>query len=158
MTAAMEREKQILMSRPDILHPIDQKMLELSIDRGHGRSPHRLGVTGTIRTSTGCHRNIYIYRQCAHHDSEVYTNTGALAGAGSDRQSDDSVWWIKQQQQQEDCCECGGAGGGGMRDAMSLPHLASPQVFRHIAPQYYSQVRPVPSWVVIVYKHRNTKR
>ena len=27
-----------------------------------------------------------------------------------------------------------------MRDAMSLPHLASPQVFRHIAPQYYSQV------------------
>ena len=50
MTAAMEREKQILMSRPDILHPIDQKMLELSIDRGHGRSPHRLGVTGTIRT------------------------------------------------------------------------------------------------------------
>ena len=34
----------------------------------------------------------------------------------------------------------GGVGGGGMRDAMSLPHLASPQVFRHIAPQYYSQV------------------
>ena len=44
-----------------------------------------------------------------------------------------------------------------MRDAMSLPHLASPQVFRHIAPQYYSQVRPVPSWIVIVYKHSNTK-
>ena len=41
MSAAMEREKQILMSRPDILHPIDQKMLELSLDRGHGRSPHR---------------------------------------------------------------------------------------------------------------------
>ena len=119
MTAAMEREKQILMTRPDLLHPIDQKMLELSIDRGQGRSPHR---------------------QCAHHDSEVYTNTGALAG--SDRHSDDSVWWIKQQQQQqeEDCCECGGVGGGGMRDAMSLPHLVSPQVFRHIAPQYYSQV------------------
>ena len=45
MTAAMEREKQILMSRPDILHPIDQKMLELSIDRGHGRSPHRSAET-----------------------------------------------------------------------------------------------------------------
>ena len=83
-----------------------------------------------------------ICRQCAHHDSEVYANTGALAGAGSDRHSDDSVWWIKQQQQQqpEECCECGGVGGGGMRDAMSLPHLASPRVFRHIAPQYYSQV------------------
>ena len=45
MAAAMEREKQILMSRPDILHPIDQKMLELSIDRGQGRSPHRSAKT-----------------------------------------------------------------------------------------------------------------
>ena len=45
MAAAMEREKQILMSRPDILHPIDQKMLELSIDRGQGRSPHRSAET-----------------------------------------------------------------------------------------------------------------
>ena len=152
MTAAMEREKQILMTRPDLLHPIDQKMLELSIDRGQGRSPHRSVVTSVMVLRD---RND-IYRQCAHHDSEVYTNTGALAG--SDRHSDDSVWWIKQQQQQqqqqgEDCCECGGVGGGGMRDAMSLPHLASPQVFRHIAPQYYSQVSGSSG----VMTHRNTK-
>ena len=150
MTAAMEREKQILMTRPDLLHPIDQKMLELSIDRGQVRSPHR-----SVQTRHMVMRDSDICRQCSHHDSEVYTNTGALAG--SDRHSDDSVWWIKQQQQQqqqqqeEDCCECGGVGGGGMRDAMSLPHLASPQVFRHIAPQYYSQVsgsRAVASGVI----------
>ena len=104
-------------------------------------------------------RDLDICRQCAHHDSEVYNNTGTLDGAVSDRHSDDSVWWIKQQQQQqqqEECCECGGVGGGGMRDAMSLPHLASPgpQVFRHLAPQYYSQVRQVWSGVIT---HRNTK-
>ena len=68
-----------------------------------------------------------------------------MAGDAS-HHSDDSVWWIKQQQQQHECgCECqvaggGAGGGGGMRDALSLPHLSSPQMFRHIAPQYYSQV------------------
>ena len=65
-----------------------------------------------------------------------------MAGDAS-HHSDDSVWWIKQQQQQQhECgCECQVPGaGGGMRDALSLPHLSSPQMFRHIAPQYYSQV------------------
>ena len=40
-----------------------------------------------------------------------------------------------------------------MRDAMSLPHLASPQVFRHIAPQYYSQVSKSSGIIT----HWNTK-
>ena len=119
MTAA-EREKQIIMSRPDILHPIDEKMVELA-------AHHR--------------------QSCAHHSSGLYTNNVTIGDPGdtSDKHSDDSVWWIKQQQQQQQQHECGcdcqyGGGGGGMRDAMSLPHLSSPQMFRHIAPQYYSQV------------------
>ena len=117
MTAA-EREKQIIMSRPDILHPIDEKMVELA-------AHHR--------------------QSCAHHSSGLYTNniTTGDPGDTSDKHSDDSVWWIKQQQQQQqhECgCDCQYGGGGGMRDAMSLPHLSSPQMFRHIAPQYYSQV------------------
>ena len=75
-------------------------------------------------------------------DVLLYTNNITREGS---QHSDDSVWWIKHQQhqqlqqQQHDCgCDC--QFGGGMRDAMSLPHLASPQVFRHVAPQYYSQV------------------
>ena len=30
MVAAAEREKQLILARPDILHPIDEKMLELA--------------------------------------------------------------------------------------------------------------------------------
>ena len=30
MVAAAEREKQLMLARPDILHPIDEKMLELA--------------------------------------------------------------------------------------------------------------------------------
>ena len=130
MSAAAEREKQIILSRPDILHPIDEKMMELTMsDTYHPGHP---GHSGHHRT-------------CAHHTSGLYTNN--LIQDGS-HDSDDSVWWIKQQQlqhqqqqQQHDCgCECKFGGGGGMRDAQSLPHLSSPQTFRHVAPQYFSQV------------------
>ena len=123
--SAAEREKQIIMARPDILHPIDEKMLELTMSDSNGVPGHH-GHT----------------RSCAHHSSGLYTNNITREGS---QHSDDSVWWIKHQQhqqlqqQQHDCgCDC--QFGGGMRDAMSLPHLASPQVFRHVAPQYYSQV------------------
>ena len=101
--AAAEREKQLMMSsRPDILHPIDEKMLELA--------------TGDL-----------------------------YPGHESSQNSSDSIWWIKQQQLQQQQgvqeygCECQ-LNNGNMSSAQSLPHLSSPQVFRHVAPQYYSQV------------------
>lgn len=109
--AAAEREKQLMMSaRPDILHPIDEKMLELANgDTGH----------------------------CLQHGSVMYPPGG---GHDSSHHSDDSVWWIKQQQALHECgCECQ-YGPGAMTAAQSLPHLSSPQDFRHVAPQYYSQV------------------
>ena len=69
MTAA-EREKQLMMTRPDILHPIDEKMLELA----------------QIEAET---------RQCAHHRSGLYSNN--RTGEDSPQPSQDSLWWVKQQ-------------------------------------------------------------
>ena len=116
MTAA-EREKQLMMRRPDILHPIDEKMLELAQMDAESR------------------------QVCAHHRSGLYTNnkTGQETQQSQQSQhspalSQDSVWWRGQGGPGE-ICEC----QGGVRDARSLPHLSSPQLFRHLHPQYYSQ-------------------
>ena len=110
MTAA-EREKQLMLRRPDILHPIDEKMLELAQMDGDPR------------------------QVCAHHRSGLYSNN--KTGGESPALSQDSLWWRGQ---------AGGAGRGevcgcqgGVRDAQSLPHLASPELFRHRQSQYYSQ-------------------
>ena len=103
MTAA-EREKQLMLRRPDILHPIDEKMLELAQLEGEAR------------------------QACAHHRSGLYTNNKSGQPA-SPALSQDSLWWRGQ------ACDC----QAGVRDAQSLPHLSSPQLFRHLHPQYYSQ-------------------
>ena len=108
MTAA-EREKQLMMRRPDILHPIDEKMLELAQMDGDTR------------------------QACSHHRSGLYTNN--KTGQASPALSQDSMWWRGQAGPGE-FCDCQSRG---VRDAQSLPHLSSPQVFRHLQPQYYSQ-------------------
>ena len=107
MTAA-EREKQLMQRRPDlrpdILHPIDEKMLELAQLEGDPR------------------------QVCAHHRSGLYSKE-SQASQASPALSQDSLWWRGQ------------AGGGEVCgcQAQSLPHLSSPQLFRHLHPQYYSQ-------------------
>ena len=107
MTAA-EREKQLMLRRPDILHPIDEKMLELAQLEGDPR------------------------QVCAHHRSGLYSNN--KTGQESPALSQDSLWWRGQAGGGE-VCGCQAA----VRDAQSLPHLSSPELFRHLQPQYYSQ-------------------
>ena len=79
--SAAEREKQLMMSRPDILHPIDEKMLELAQMEADSR------------------------KTCAHHRSGLYTNN--QTGQESPQPSHDSLWWIKQPGGGE-LCECKG--------------------------------------------------
>ena len=72
--SAAEREKQLMMTRPDILHPIDEKMLELAQIEADSR------------------------QACAHHRSGLYMNNkrGEDSPQQSPQPSQDSVWWSKQ--------------------------------------------------------------
>ena len=72
--SAAEREKQLMMTRPDILHPIDEKMLELAQMEADSR------------------------QACAHHRSGLYMNNkrGEDSPQQSPQPSQDSVWWSKQ--------------------------------------------------------------
>ena len=75
MTAA-EREKQLMMRRPDILHPIDEKMLELAQMDAESR------------------------QVCAHHRSGLYSNNKTVQetqhSQHSPALSQDSLWWRGQ--------------------------------------------------------------